>query len=68
VLGDTATGSVIMDECNNGSNATCVTGVIIHVLSFARSPTVMGLFSIPNVASARFGKGTGIGSIETRLR
>jgi hypothetical protein len=76
-LGDTTTGCVIIDKCNKRSKAACVTSVIIHVPSFARSPRVMGLCLIPTVASAQFGvldptaphgKGAGLGSIETRIK
>jgi hypothetical protein len=54
-LGVTATGGVIMDECNNGSKAASVTGVIILIPSFACSLGVMGLCSIPTIARARLG-------------
>jgi hypothetical protein len=75
--GDTATGGMITDECNSGSKATYVTSVIIHVPSFVRSPRVMGLCSIPTIASTQFGMpdpasphgmGAGLGSIETQFK
>jgi hypothetical protein len=77
VFGDTATGGMIIDECNRGSKTACVTSIIIHVPSFTCSPGVMGLSSIRTVASTQFGmpdlapphgKGTGLESIETRFK
>jgi hypothetical protein len=75
-LGVTATGGVIMDECNRGSKAASVTGVTILVPSFVCSLGVMGLCSIPTIARARFGvpdpalphaKVPGLRSIKTRF-
>jgi hypothetical protein len=54
-LGDAATSGLIMDECNSGSKASSITGVIIHLPSFVCSLGVLGLWSIPTIARAQFG-------------